>query len=708
MKKLSKRLLALVMAMLLLVGSVPLSVAAYDGKEAINDTYRLQQRQMAVDTLLRGVQGNSALSDVEKALILHDRLAYWVKYSFLGNPDCYTIDGIFINRQAVCQGYAEAYKLLLDKVGVYNFVVTSKAINHAWNILRIDGQYYHVDVTWDDPGEEVTGLGQVYHENFLVSDAQLRATKTDVNNGAHSGHVAYDFVRYDTGKKIGDICKSTKYDGAMYWKRSTSAFQLIDDKLYYVDHGDQVIKRIDGATHTPLVSVAAKWYTGGANGQYWLRNYTALDSYGNRLYYSQPQGIYYYDVTTGESSGYHFPTTNVNTGYCLYEFMIDNGVMVTGVKKNLKANLFDSDCDMMRARMPEYTGLYEENGYWYRIGSNGYRDKTLNGLYQHYDKWYALTEGIVNYDYTGFVEYKGSKYYVQKGMVKSDYTGVVTVGSKAYYVKKGKLNTATTGLYKGGSTWYLIKKGVCNTAYTGLYKWSGTWYYVQKGKVNFGYSGLWKHNGTWYAVQKGKVKFGYTGLIKYDGTWYLMQKGKLNKSYTGLYKYNGTWYYLQKGTVNFKYTGLIKKDGVWYGVVKGRINFDYTGLIKHKGTWYVVKKGKVDFKHTGSIKHNGTNYYAKKGVVSLKTTGFVTISGKKYFVKNSKISNHTGIYVYGKTWYYLYKGYLRNDGNYVDKYKGKRYFIRNGKVDFSFSGKVRLWNSNGTYTMVTVKKGVVQ
>ena len=68
---------------------------------------------------------------------------------------------------AVCQGYAETMKLFLDALGIENKLVygTGGGISHVWNLLCLDGDWYHMDVTWDDPlldGKDIIpGSGQI-------------------------------------------------------------------------------------------------------------------------------------------------------------------------------------------------------------------------------------------------------------------------------------------------------------------------------------------------------------------------------------------------------------------------------------------------------------------------------------------------------------------------------------------------------------------
>lgn len=79
----------------------------------------------------------------------------------------------------VCDGYAEAYALLLQQAGIPCKVVSSERMNHAWNMVQLDGAWYHVDVTHDDPvirnefGQIVESADDVSREHFLKSDATM-------------------------------------------------------------------------------------------------------------------------------------------------------------------------------------------------------------------------------------------------------------------------------------------------------------------------------------------------------------------------------------------------------------------------------------------------------------------------------------------------------------------------------------------------------
>lgn len=151
--------------------------------------------QAEIDHALADIE--EGMTDVEKALVLHDYLVREVDYNLdvangkeAPTHNVYTLEGVFKDRDAVCQGYALAYSFLLNEVDIESQVVSSKAMNHAWNLVKLGDYWYHVDVTWDDPvnGNEVDFCrgGYVGHEYFLRSDEEFE------DELGHYGWVLYD------------------------------------------------------------------------------------------------------------------------------------------------------------------------------------------------------------------------------------------------------------------------------------------------------------------------------------------------------------------------------------------------------------------------------------------------------------------------------------------------------------------------------------
>lgn len=119
---------------------------------------------------------DSFATDYEKELYLHDYVCdvtVYTEETFGEMGD--TAYSTLIDGKAICEGYSRAMQLLLDKVGISNYLVVGDGVNedgtepHMWNIVEIDGKKYHLDATWDDTGTENV-IGHLY---FNVNDEKI-------------------------------------------------------------------------------------------------------------------------------------------------------------------------------------------------------------------------------------------------------------------------------------------------------------------------------------------------------------------------------------------------------------------------------------------------------------------------------------------------------------------------------------------------------
>ncbi len=94
------------------------------------------------------------------------------------------------NKTGICVAYAQAYKMAMAKLNIPCEVTVSTAMAHAWNTVKIDGNWYNVDVTYD-----VTGGG---NSNFLKSDKLFSIL-------GHTGGV----------NESGISCTDTKFDNML-------------------------------------------------------------------------------------------------------------------------------------------------------------------------------------------------------------------------------------------------------------------------------------------------------------------------------------------------------------------------------------------------------------------------------------------------------------------------------------------------------------
>lgn len=271
--------------------------------------------QQGVDEALATVDKN--MSDLQKAIVLHDYLTVNCEYDY-ENLNKGTVPnvshstyGVFANRMAVCDGYALSYKYLLKQVGIDCYMVTSDAINHAWNLIKLDGQYYQVDVTWDDPVWDI--VGRSVHTYMFRSDANFDPANAKDEDKHSGGRVTYGSQTVDYQ------ATDTRYDNA-FWSNCTSPLVLSGNDCYYISPNGGAGGK-PALMKTSLSSVAAagtslqeidKWLSLGG-GVAWPGAYSGLFCIGNRLYFNDKENIYSVAMDgTGKKTEF---TANTTYGY---------------------------------------------------------------------------------------------------------------------------------------------------------------------------------------------------------------------------------------------------------------------------------------------------------------------------------------------------------------------------------------------------------
>lgn len=86
-------------------------------------------------------------------------------------PDTENPYAVFTIHQAICMGYTTSFQLFMDILGVESIIVRGNALDeeHAWNMVCLDGEWYHVDCTWDDFTPDEDGRPP-FHTYTLVPD----------------------------------------------------------------------------------------------------------------------------------------------------------------------------------------------------------------------------------------------------------------------------------------------------------------------------------------------------------------------------------------------------------------------------------------------------------------------------------------------------------------------------------------------------------
>jgi len=155
-----------------------------------------------VDEIVNSIKGLP--TDYDKVLAAHDFIinncVYFQEPLKAGDTEynyVYSAYGCLVKGIAVCAGYSSAFKVILDKLGIESEIVVGYATaNHSWNCVRLDGEYYNIDVTWDDPVGYDGSSGFISYDFFCIDDESFTKTHT---------------IKFDV-ELTAPTCNGTKYD----------------------------------------------------------------------------------------------------------------------------------------------------------------------------------------------------------------------------------------------------------------------------------------------------------------------------------------------------------------------------------------------------------------------------------------------------------------------------------------------------------------
>lgn len=178
------------------------ALKAYTEGLVIPDTERKAQQLYEVVSCVMNECIEDSMSDYEKEVALHDYLVRNCKYSQdVSQPagsDIYRAYGALVNGDAVCNGYAEALQLLFACAGIESqFVIgTADGVDHAWNLVQLDGVWYHLDATWNDPIPDQKNVA--IHSFFNVTDEIMSQSHTwEKGNYPEAFSMNYNYYVYN-------------------------------------------------------------------------------------------------------------------------------------------------------------------------------------------------------------------------------------------------------------------------------------------------------------------------------------------------------------------------------------------------------------------------------------------------------------------------------------------------------------------------------
>ena len=356
---------------------------------------RYQKLQSAVLGYLDKVENGN--SEAEKVVYLHNMLAENVVYAKKLSDEtyestAYTAYGALVNGSAVCDGYTYAFDLISKYVGLDAMRVSNQENTHAWNAVKIGGEWYFVDVMCDDPyiaGEDREGIFR--YERLLRTESELRAS-----SDLYSGEFKYEKYIDNFGYKFSNM------------PTGTNSVQAYDNGYWYVVGNDgKSINKLD--IYGNFVENIVLLEDG---------NISAMSIHNNRIYLTNKRTLLIYNTTL---------KTFIPMSYTPADYLFCYAVYL---KNDTKLVLYYLNS--------ETNFVAEEHDLSERLEVGFIKNKDGNIYYRYDNGEYA----------TGVVDIKGEEYYfAADGCMK---TGYRKIGDKRYYFdpESGK---SMTGVYNTGS-----------------------------------------------------------------------------------------------------------------------------------------------------------------------------------------------------------------------------------------------------------------
>ena len=149
---------------------------------------QIKKSNQQVDKIYNEIITND-MDTYTKILTIHDYIINNTKYDIERNNNgnsiyhSYIAYGPLLEGYATCNGYTDAMALFLEKMNIPNFKVAmtpeknSDTEGHVWNAVYLNNQWFHLDLTWDDPVSN-DGTDYLQHKYFLITTSQLEEADT--------------------------------------------------------------------------------------------------------------------------------------------------------------------------------------------------------------------------------------------------------------------------------------------------------------------------------------------------------------------------------------------------------------------------------------------------------------------------------------------------------------------------------------------------
>ena len=283
----------------------------YDNKNTIRS--RHEYINMELDKIVANI--NPAWSQIQKILWINDYICDTFKYDIVSAYN--SLDDFLNSGVGICEAYTNLFTALCQKVDIPVSYAYSNEINHIWNLVYIDNNWYHVDTTWNDSYKSRYG-------QFLLSD-EKRTQEILASDFA-------DVVNIVSPYKA----TSTDYDNA-FWRHDVYGSFVHDMYAsYYVNDG--VLYKVNLYSMSPIAlsSLTTERWNAPDN-QYYLQKFVDIEDGGDYIYFNTPNSVYRLNKSTFEKE-HVFTVTDRSQ---IYSVRFQDGVLKIGTNTDIDQDFVD-------------------------------------------------------------------------------------------------------------------------------------------------------------------------------------------------------------------------------------------------------------------------------------------------------------------------------------------------------------------------------
>ncbi len=286
---------------------------------------QVKQVNSVVNLALKEIK--SGMSDYQKALVIHDWLANRITYATerlennANTEEDFNCYGALVLKECVCEGYAEAFQVIMTRAGLECYCASNVSILHEWNVIKIDGEYYNLDVTWDDPDLP----GAVNHYYFLVDNETMLKRKELTNGNEHLPPENFD----------ADLLTSKRFANSK-WLNVKSMINYYSGKWYFTTFENSkpiLCSSTDPSSSlgTTVYNFPSKWMNTSTS--YWQGCFSRPQVFENYLIFNTTSEILYLDLKDLSKAPVTMYAASAIPGVSTSNYQLIYGLKVDG--KNL-------------------------------------------------------------------------------------------------------------------------------------------------------------------------------------------------------------------------------------------------------------------------------------------------------------------------------------------------------------------------------------